>query len=344
VSLTPKISVVIPTYNCAAYLPETLASVISQSFQGFEIIVVDDGSTDDTRKLFDQADHRLVYLPQDHSGIPAKVRNKALELARGEFIAFLDSDDLWETDKLERQVGLMKTRPDVEACFTDHCSFGVTNDKRTAFQRSRTNLDRLQKVRVAEDEYVITSPSFFEDCLLRGPIPLWTSTIVVRRSCLAAVGQFNEEMSLDDDTQMWLRLAKQCRFGYIDKVLAKRRIRASSISASANASDTQICSLRTFETLDRWLSLNENECSALRFRAAQTAFSIGYGEFSRNNFRAARCWLRISLKKKFSWRPIPYLLSAYIPARTIPYLRLLKRSLSLRRSPQGAVDSKSLGS
>src|SRR6266542_4434299 len=129
-NLTPKVSVVIPTYNCAAYLPQTVASVISQSCQDFEIIIVDDGSTDETAKLLDGGNHRLIYVTQDHSGIPAKVRNKALELARGEFIAFLESDELWETDKLERQLGLMKTRPDVEACFTDHCSFGVTNDKR----------------------------------------------------------------------------------------------------------------------------------------------------------------------------------------------------------------------
>src|SRR5215470_12278228 len=163
----PRVSVVIPTYNSAAYLPETIASVTAQSFQDFEIIIVDDGSTDQTKSFVERSDHRVRYVFQEHTGIPAKARNKALELVRGEFVAFVDSDDLWEAEKLERQVQLMETQVNVAVCFTDHCTFGASEDKRSAFDQARANLDRLQKTQVGNDDYIITSPTLLEDCLMR---------------------------------------------------------------------------------------------------------------------------------------------------------------------------------
>jgi len=323
----PKVSVVIPTYNCAAYLLHTIASVTAQSFPDFEIIIVDDGSTDQTKSLVYQSDHRVRYVSQEHTGIPAKARNKGLELVCGEFVAFLDSDDSWAPDKLERQVQLMEKEVDLGLCFTDHCTFGAAEDNRSAFNQARAALDRLQKKQVAQDDYVITSPTLLEDCLMRGPIPLWTSSILVRRICLEQAGQFNEEMPLDDDTQMWLRLAKQCRVGYIDKVLARRRIRASSITAGVKQRKEFAYSLRSLETLDQWIPLSETERSAIQKRIAQISFSVGYDDFTRGNLEGARQWFWSSLNRQFSWKTMEFLFYASMPLRIVDGLRSLKHRL-----------------
>jgi glycosyltransferase involved in cell wall biosynthesis len=336
----PRVSVVIPTYNSAAYLPETIASVTAQSFQDFEIIIVDDGSTDQTKSLVERSDQRVRYVFQEHAGIPAKARNKALELVRGEFVAFVDSDDLWEAEKLERQVQLMETQVNVAVCFTDHCTFGASEDNRSAFDQARANLDRLQKTQVGDDDYIITSPTLLEDCLMRGPIPFWTSTILVRRSSLESVGRFNDEMPLDDDTQMWLRLAKQCRVGFIDKVLARRRIRPSSISASSKERDSNIFSLKTLDTLHEWLALTSEEREAVKCRAAEIAFAIGYGDFSNEQLKSCRKWLVSSLSRKWSWKATKYIIYSLMPVTAIRLCRTLKRLLGKR--PIGIVDAKSI--
>ena len=323
----PRVSVVIPTYNAAAYLSETLASVFSQSVRDLEVLVVDDGSEDQTEDLVAAADERLKYIYLEHSGVPAKVRNYALGAVQGDFIAFLDSDDLWIPTKLERQIEFME-QENVELCFTDFTTFGATQDKVSAFDQARSSMSRLQKERACADSWVITSSSLLEDCLLRGPIPIWTSTILVRRNSLNKVGRFNEEMHLDDDTQMWFRFAKQCRVGYIDDVLAMRRVRPTSLTAVSRFVDAGMCSLRTFDTMDQWITLSDGERAAARFCSSQITFDLGYYAFSQGNPEDARRWFRRSLKEKFSYKTMSYLLASMLAPSVLAYLRGLKRSVN----------------
>ncbi|MDQ3809566.1 MAG: glycosyltransferase, partial [Chloroflexota bacterium] len=109
----PVVSVIIPTYNRAAYLREAVASVRAQTYATWELIVVDDGSTDDTwAYLSSLREHRLRVIAQAHCGNPASLRNVGLRAARGEYIAFLDSDDLWAPEKLETQLRDLVAHPD----------------------------------------------------------------------------------------------------------------------------------------------------------------------------------------------------------------------------------------
>ena len=101
--MPPKVSVIIPAYNAAPYLAETLASVFAQSYPDYEIIVVDDGSTDDTLAVLEQFADRITLIRKPNGG-PASARNAGLRQARGELLAFLDGDDLWLPDKLAAQV------------------------------------------------------------------------------------------------------------------------------------------------------------------------------------------------------------------------------------------------
>jgi glycosyltransferase involved in cell wall biosynthesis len=324
--MKPLVSVVIPTYNCERYLPETLASVFAQTLQDIEVIVVDDGSSDGTALLFEQPHKCVTYIPVRHTGIPAKARNVGLEYVRGEYVAFLDSDDLWEPDKLERQVKLMKARPEVGMCFADHVTFGDTVALSSAFDQAKRSMAVLSKTKVSEDTFVITSESLLQDCLLRGPIPLWTSTILVRRSSLETVGRFNEE-GLDEDTQMWLRFAKMYKAGYINKVLARRRIRPTSITAIWCQTESGVESLRTLETLEQWLLLNNKDRLAIRARRSEIASGLGYYEYSRHNRIAARKWFCHSLKERFSFKAVLYLLASMLSTKTLAWLRDLRETV-----------------
>src|SRR5271155_324881 len=118
--MNPKVSVVIPTYNRAEKVRKTVESVLAQSFTDLEVIVVDDGSSDETGQTLEHAfGDRIRYYFQPNQGVSA-ARNKGIEEARGEWIAFLDSDDLWEKEKLECQLdALERFAPHCDACYTD---------------------------------------------------------------------------------------------------------------------------------------------------------------------------------------------------------------------------------
>src|SRR4026207_1616410 len=135
---TPLVSVIIPVYNYDRYLGEAIESVLSQTYQQLEVIVVDDGSTDQSGEVARSFDGRGVrYCQQVHAGI-GPARNKGVELAQGDYIAFLDADDRWPLEKLERQLRAFESDPELEMCFGQALQLqngpeweaGVKNDKR----------------------------------------------------------------------------------------------------------------------------------------------------------------------------------------------------------------------
>jgi Glycosyl transferase family 2 len=310
----PRVSVITPTYNCAAYLPETLGSVLDQTLGDFEIIVVDDGSTDGTRECLRPLGGRVQYVRLTHSGIPGKARNVGLEVARGEFVAFLDADDLWAPTKLERQVAIVERERDVGLCMTDHVEFGLDRDGRSALDRVRDRLDAFPRRPIDQRAYVLTGDTVFVDHLERGPLPLWTSALLVRRSCFETVGGFNEEMPLDDDTQMWLRLIKHFPLAVVDEPLARRRVRPSSITAVTGSPGGYQCTLRTLDTLDRWMLLSPREHRAVRALAARVRWGAGYHAFVVGDHPRARRLFRESLVD----RPSP-LAAAYLGLACLPH-------------------------
>jgi len=119
---SPLVSVIIPTYNRAQYICEAVKSVLRQTFSDFELIVVDDGSVDNTKEILTPYLGIVKYIYQNNSGIAA-ARNAGIEMSRGEFIAFLDSDDLWVRDKLQLQVHLLRQQSKLAMVYADYCIF-----------------------------------------------------------------------------------------------------------------------------------------------------------------------------------------------------------------------------
>ena len=121
---SPLISCVVPVFNGERYLGETLDSILAQTYQPLEIIVVDDGSTDRTARVANNYGQRIRYMWQTNAG-EAAARNRGLRAVHGEFVAFLDADDLWHSEKLERQISRFRERPEIALCFTWFRNFWV---------------------------------------------------------------------------------------------------------------------------------------------------------------------------------------------------------------------------
>jgi len=187
-NFTPIVSVIIPTYNRSHLLGEAISSVLAQDFRYFELIVVDDGSTDDTQHLL-KSYQNIQVVRQDHYGVSA-ARNAGIARASGQLLAFLDSDDLWLPKKLSTQVAFFKQHPNALICQTEE--IWMKNGR-------RVNPKKRHKKH---------SGMIFEACLelcLVSP-----SAVMIERTLLDQVGCFDEKLPACEDYELWLRIG--CRF------------------------------------------------------------------------------------------------------------------------------------
>jgi glycosyltransferase involved in cell wall biosynthesis len=220
------VSVVIPTFNRAHTIGAALSSVLDQEFADLECLVVDDGSTDDTAAVVAGfQDPRVRYIAGRHAGVSA-ARNLGVGRARGDIIAFLDSDDLWRRDKLGRDVSFLRGHPDVDAVFTDlekHDGGAVYSSfmRQTAVFSTRLNGHRKQEgVPLSQREMFL---------VLLQEVPIKPSALTIRRAAFEATGGFDESWSSSEDWEFLLRFARARRFGYIDQPLAVLRVGRDSL-------------------------------------------------------------------------------------------------------------------
>ncbi len=203
----PKVSVVIATFNRAHYIREAIDSVLAQTFTDYEIIVVDDGSTDETRKVVQSYGNKVRYFYRDHTN-QSGATNFGVSVARGEYVAFLDDDDLWLPKKLEVQMEVLENNLEIgwvcnEAYYLDETDGTVLHWKKKPGNRE-------------------TFASLYEENFIHHP------SVVLRKKFLDEVGGFDPELNTTQDYDLWLRLAKVCQLRYIDVPLTKIRFHAKN--------------------------------------------------------------------------------------------------------------------
>ena len=199
---SPRVSVIIPTYNRSWCLSEAIDSVLSQTFQNMELIVVDDGSTDETPALLSRYGDHLRVLCQSNRGVSA-ARNGGIQTARGNLIAFLDSDDTWQPGKLARQVDFFDTHPDAMICQTEE----------TWIRRGvRVNPKRRHRK---------LSGWIFEASLALCLVS--PSAVMMRRELLEGMGGFDESLPACEDYDLWLRVSLRYPIHLIDDALVVKR-------------------------------------------------------------------------------------------------------------------------
>jgi len=249
----PETSVVITCYNYARYLDGCLRSVLDQTYQDYEIIVVDDGSTDGTPQIMEQFSDvpNLRYIRQENRG-QASAKNKGIQEAQGRFVSFLDADDLWERDKLARQVRLF-----------DNPAVGVVYSRAHLIDQDGNPLTLH-----FGGQYLTPRSGRVSQWLLFDNF-IWFSSSVVRKECFEKIGVFDETLSMGIDWDLWLKISTQYEFDFVDEpLLAYRTGHAGQMSK--NAEGRQKCSDRIMEN---FIMKYPN---AVTDKAIRTAYSYTY--------------------------------------------------------------------
>ena len=202
------ISVVIPLYNKEKQIAYTLQSVFEQTFQDFEIVVVDDGSTDNSVEEVEKFDDsRIRLIHQTNAGVSA-ARNRGIEEARGELIAFLDADDEWMPEYLATQSGLYQKYPE---CNVYACNYEFRDSE------GKVTSTIIRKLPFEGEDGILSN--YFEVASCSHP-PLWTSAVVIKKSAIQAIGGFPLGIKSGEDLLTWARLAVNEKFAYSRKVLS----------------------------------------------------------------------------------------------------------------------------
>lgn len=226
-SVTPMVSVVITCYNYGAYVFFCLESVFAQTFMDYEIILVDDGSTDDSAQQIEPflQDTRLRYIRQKNGG-QANAKNRGIKESKGAFIAFLDADDLWREDKLEKQLPLFENEK-VGVVYSRQRFIDHEGEDAGYPPFRKTLLPKTGKV---------TAELFMDNF-----VPF--SSSVVRKKCFENFGSFDESIAMGIDWDLWLRLSTGWQFEYVDEHLLLYRIGHPG-QMSKNATKRHECSDR----------------------------------------------------------------------------------------------------
>ena len=186
----PRVSIIIPTFNREKFIGAAVRSILDQTFQNFEIIVLDDGSDDGTKSIVEKFNSiKIKYVYQENSG-RSHARNRALYLADGEYIAFLDSDDLYQPGKLELQVSFLDANPDISMVYT---AAGCIDEEGN----------------LLPDTYLApVSGWIYKEIAFFVPVTITLPTVMVRRGVFDRVGRFDEALNRFEDTDMWRRISK----------------------------------------------------------------------------------------------------------------------------------------
>jgi GT2 family glycosyltransferase len=280
-----KVSVLIPTYNRAYIIRDALASALNQSYRDFEIVVVDDGSSDGTVEIFNNIrNERIRYIRHERNLGCSAAYNTAISAAAGEVIGFLDSDDLWKPDYLERLIGFLTSHDDLGGVFCD-----TEIVRRTETVPSLIGLmkcfPKLLASKEKAESYVLSSREMHL-CLLE-EVPIKPSAVLLRREVFSRAGMFNEAWPSGTDWDLFLRISRHYSFGYVDRPLVIQRICGDSTLLGNQVKDkTFLLEVFTQEKLTmnedhaalaavrRGLSMICNELACLYLRSGERLKSI----------------------------------------------------------------------
>lgn len=221
---TPRVSVIIPTYNRAEIICETIENVFKQTYANLEVVVVDDGSKDDTRERLKPYGDRVKYIYQENAG-PAAARNHGVSMCSGEIVAFQDSDDTWHSSKIERQVSVLeRAGKEIVCCLCNSDVKGAQGHILYSFDRVKLKSSLTEGIWLNPLEVLSTR------------FVLFNQAVAIRRDVFLSTGGFDESFRIMEDVEFQLRLALCGPWSFISAPLATREERFStSLSKEGNA-------------------------------------------------------------------------------------------------------------
>lgn len=298
----PLVSVIIPAYNAKDFILETLESVINQTYQQLEILVIDDGSTDSTASIVQAYGHGIKLL-QKMNGGPAEARNHGLKKATGQFIAFLDADDIWLPEKIESDLDFFAKNSTTDLL----CSGCIRFD---------------EKGNESLKSYAHSEPTQLSYELLWEKNSITTSTVVCKKTCFKEAGYFDESLQIQggEDYDLWLRIANFCNITHLNSHNTLYRVRTSGHNRS-NIVRTFEALLHLYRKHGEIAKKNGILDSQVFEKKSELYKSCGFTLFNNNEFLMSKKYLlKYSKHYKFDVK-----VWAYIVATHFPYLiRLIK--------------------
>jgi len=326
-SSTPAVSVIIPTYNVEGYIRETLESVLNQEFKDYEVIAVDDGSTDDTVRILKQYAGRIRIVRQRNSGGPARPRNAGIAEARGRYIVIFDSDDLMLPHKLGMAVSLFERKPEVGMVFTD---FLMCDEQGTrmpgCFLDKYHRFRGISRIRIDPDLFVLQGRDVFDGLFYENFVG--TSGVSIPRHVIESLGGFDEDLSRGglDDRDMWFRISRRYDVGFIDRPCHVYRVRKGSVSK------------RTLESIQGRIKVFQRHIGEARSdrvkRQALSAIAAnlsgaGYYHLAAGDLLSARRWYWDSLMTSWSMKAFRGLILACLGPEVLNILKRTRAAISV---------------
>lgn len=310
----PLISVIIPTYNSENSIGDALDSVFSQTHRPIEIIVIDDGSTDGTAEIVKQYVRtcptgegiELVYIHQENSG-PSKARNAGIRASHGEYIAFLDADDVWMQDKLEKQLRIFMKQADIDIVFTD---VQITREKNGKVEEFSMFLKKGMNKDFFGHEILVIDP--LKKILQINFIT--TSAVMLKKSCFSNGIFFNEKRRYAEDWELWLTMSLYYKFAYVYEICVHKKTLDEGLS-----SHEKEMFLSVTDILESFIRERRNEM--VRFNITDNLLTdhlknsfkwMGYYFMQNKNNKLARVFYKKSLKEAVDLKTIFYYLLSFI--------------------------------
>jgi glycosyltransferase involved in cell wall biosynthesis len=210
--IKPLVSVIIPTFNNAQYVGHAIKSALNQTFQDFEIIVIDDGSTDQTDNAIKEFAEYITYIKQKNQG-PAAARNAGIRIARGKYIVFLDSDDEFLPEKLSSQQKYLESNPNIDLVYSNGYRFRKNPDG----SESLIELQKTNEIFVPKKE----NEKFVDRLTVKNIFPIHAA--MIKSKCIHQIGGFDETLSACEDWDLWYRIAEKFSIGFLHCFTIKYR-------------------------------------------------------------------------------------------------------------------------
>lgn len=305
--MAPKVSVIIPAYNAERFIKETIESVLRQTYDDFEIIIVDDGSTDTTRQIIESLnDQRIIYLYQKNSGVSV-ARNTGVSKARGEYIALLDHDDLWLPEKLKKQIPLLETHTEIGLVYSDCYIIDLKGRILTRIFQS------FNPCRGKVSPHLLLCN--FVPCL----------TAVIRKNILQKIDMFNPKFCIAEEFELFLRLSEISEFDFVDIPLAKYRVHETNFSKNEVLGCSEALSVVT-SFLERHPELrNIIGNKVVNKYEASLYYKLGQAYFFNGEMKKTFYYFNKSKRiYRYSFTLILFKLLSFFPPDCIRKLRQLK--------------------
>ena len=324
---SPLVSVVIPTYNAAVYLPQAIFSLQAQTFQDFEIIIVDDCSEDNTREVIGKFNlpHLRYHQLEKNCGGPSKPRNTGITMARGRYIALLDADDIYTSRRLEAAVRFLDDNPDVGLVFMDQMKFDdETGRELGRFLDGYDKFWSLLRDPRGKNQWAVQSQDAFAALFYESYI--LPSGVTLPREVFEKVGLFDETIKRGEDRDLWFRVAEKYPLGFIHMVGSLYRLRKSSLCGMGGPqfarNRIRVIQKQLTKRLPRQLETQGHKLISVNY------YGLGYYYQTRGNMKLARKNFTMSLHERKNWAALKGIMISLLGNKVVDGLKKVKQKLN----------------